>query len=65
MQTQVCSISLGSTEEGLEMHDPSTNEWISVPNDIIVLWCGHEVTATSKGTVKPGVHRSKHQISQE
>jgi hypothetical protein len=53
------SISLGSTAAGLEMFDPSTNEWIAVPNDTVVLWCGNEVTKVSKGVVKPGIHRVK------
>jgi hypothetical protein len=53
------SISLGSTAPGLEMFDPSDNTWVAVPNDAVVLWCGHAVTKVSKGTVKPGVHRVK------
>jgi isopenicillin N synthase-like dioxygenase len=53
------SISLGSSAAGLEMFDPSTNEWVGVPNDTVVLWCGNEVTKVSHGTVKPGVHRVK------
>jgi hypothetical protein len=50
------SLSLGSTAPGLEMYDPVSNEWISVPNDVMVLWCGHEVRNVSN-KAKPGVHR--------
>jgi hypothetical protein len=51
------SISLGSTSEGLEMFDPVSKEWIAVPCDAMVLWCGHAVTDISGGQVIPGVHR--------
>eukprot|EP01088_Endostelium_zonatum_P007119 TRINITY_DN1928_c0_g4_i1.p1 TRINITY_DN1928_c0_g4~~TRINITY_DN1928_c0_g4_i1.p1 ORF type:complete len:461 (+),score=98.41 TRINITY_DN1928_c0_g4_i1:25-1383(+) len=51
------SLSLGSTAQGLEMFDAKKNEWIQVPLDVMVLWCGHAVTDVSLGQVKPGVHR--------
>jgi hypothetical protein len=51
------SISLGSTAEGLEMFDPVDNNWIPVPPEAMVLWCGHAVTNISGGKVKPGIHR--------
>jgi hypothetical protein len=53
------SISFGSSAPGLEMFDPTTNVWYSVPNDVVVLWCGHAVTQVSNGTIKPGIHRVK------
>ena len=51
------SLSLGSTSEGLEMYDIVSKEWIAVPCDVMVLWCGHAVTEISGGQLIPGVHR--------
>jgi len=58
------SISFMSTNEGLQLLDPRTGEWISGPNNsvpdqrnIAVVWLGEAAVKVSNTPVKAGIHR--------
>lgn len=51
------SISLGSTAEGLELYDPSTDTWVKPANSDFVVWCGTEAHTISKGSIQAAKHR--------
>jgi ubiquitin-like protein Nedd8 len=58
------SISLGSTNPGLSMRDPVTKQWIHVPIDKCVLWCGSAAQelmnysdSANLGLLQVGMHR--------
>jgi len=53
-----------STNEGLQLQDPKTNQWINGPintidgqNDIGVIWLGEAAVKASKNPMKAGIHR--------
>eukprot|EP01122_Echinamoeba_exundans_P013266 TRINITY_DN5761_c0_g1_i1.p1 TRINITY_DN5761_c0_g1~~TRINITY_DN5761_c0_g1_i1.p1 ORF type:complete len:378 (-),score=52.48 TRINITY_DN5761_c0_g1_i1:206-1339(-) len=58
------SISFLSSAEGLQLHDPVKNVWVSGPNSWLesqrnlgVLWLGEAARIASSGNFIPGVHR--------
>jgi len=52
------AISLKSTAPGLKMLDLSTNNWVPVPEDSAVLWCGATASETSSDNrIQPGWHK--------
>jgi len=58
------SLSFLSTNEGLQLKDPITNQWISGPDnsvenqrDIGVIWLGEAAVKASDGVLKAAVHR--------
>lgn len=51
------SLSIGSTEDGLEMYDPVAHAWVRIPKDKWVLWCGFAAEQISDQVIKCGVHR--------
>eukprot|EP00456_Euglypha_rotunda_P041533 TRINITY_DN3224_c0_g1_i5.p1 TRINITY_DN3224_c0_g1~~TRINITY_DN3224_c0_g1_i5.p1 ORF type:complete len:288 (+),score=32.54 TRINITY_DN3224_c0_g1_i5:60-923(+) len=52
----VFALSFGSTSSGLKMLNEK-KEWISVPDDGAVLWCGATAMELTNGRIKPGWHR--------
>jgi len=50
------SLSLKSTCPGLKMLDPETKEWIPVPPDCSVIWCGATAEECTDGKIKAGWH---------
>ncbi|KAL9648179.1 hypothetical protein ABK040_009183 [Willaertia magna] len=51
------SFSLQSTQPGLQLFDPINKEWINVPNNISVLWCGLTANEITNGKISCGFHR--------
>ncbi|KAL9648167.1 hypothetical protein ABK040_009172 [Willaertia magna] len=51
------SFSLQSTQPGLQLFDPINKEWINVPNNISVLWCGLTANEITNGKISCGLHR--------
>jgi len=58
------SISFLSTNEGLQLQNPKTKEWIAGPintingqSDICVIWLGEAAVKASKKGLKAGIHR--------
>jgi len=58
------SLSFLSTNEGLQLKDPNTNQWVSGPDnslenqkDIGVIWLGEAAVKASDNTLKAAIHR--------
>jgi len=50
------SISVKSTSPGLKMYNRKVNEWVNIPPDSSILWCGLAAEEMSKGSIKSGLH---------
>lgn len=53
----VISLSIGATEEGLQMYDPDMHAWVVIPKSNWIVWCGMAAEQLSDNLIKCGVHR--------